>query len=121
MAGASETTHDLLAMAAINQVFDTCSQLAIRSIYLANQVVHPGPAYLRDLIIEFAHPPAVNQPALKLFCLDATHATLSEQTMIDRIACSVHDEGGQRLFQLVAGGREELTVACRSLKLETLA
>lgn len=105
-------------MAAINAIFDTCSQLAIRSIYLANQVMEPGPVYLRDLIIEFAKPPGVNDADYKLFCLDASHATLTEQTMIDRIACSAHGEGTERLFQLVAAGRDELTVACRSLKLE---
>ena len=72
------------------------------------------------MIIEFAHPPGINDADYKLFCLDATHVTLGEQTMIDRLACSLHGDGPDRLFQLVAAGRDELTVACRSLKLQVL-
>jgi len=31
---------------------------------------------------------------------------------------SVHGSGSERLFRLLASGREQLHVACRSLKLE---
>lgn len=99
-------------------MFDRCSQLAIRSIYIANQVVHPGPVYLRDVIVELARPPAVNDVVYKLFCLDAGHVRLNEQTMIDRLACAAAGEGAERRFQVVAGGREELSVSCGGLKFE---
>ncbi|MDA3963806.1 MAG: hypothetical protein PF961_23705 [Planctomycetota bacterium] len=114
----TERISDLAAVPVINGLFDRCSQYGIRSVYLANQVMEPGPTYIRDLIIELSKPPAMNDVAVKLFCLDASHASLDEQTMIDRCQCKVVDVAGQAVFHLLSGGQNDFHVTCRSIGIE---